>query len=293
MANKMFLAFLLNGFFSLFELAGSFLTGSISIASDAVHDLGDAITIGISWFLEKKSNRQPDETYTYGYRRYSVLAGLFTTLVLLFGSVAVIYHAFGRILTPKEIRYDSMILFAVVGVLVNFIAAYVTHGGNSVNQKAVNLHMLEDVLGWIAVLLGAIVIKVTHFWVIDPILSILVAAFVLVNALKNLKNALDILLEKAPREISVSQLEALILTIDGVMDVHHIHLRSIDGITHYATLHLVTDENPKTIKQAVKETLHQHGISHVTLELETPGEDCHEKTCTTEANVSCCHHHHH
>lgn len=289
----MFLAFLLNGFFSVFELAGSFITGSISIASDAIHDLGDAITIGISWLLEKKSNRQPDDVYTYGYRRYSVLAGLFTTLVLLAGSVTVISHAVGRILTPKEVHYDSMILFAVVGVVVNFCAAYVTHGGHSVNQKAVNLHMLEDVLGWIAVLLGAIVIKVTRFWVVDPILSILVAAFVLVNALKNLKNALDILLEKTPRQQSVKQLESLILENDGVIDVHHIHLWSMDGITHYATLHLVTNEAPEVMKNAVRETLHHHGIAHVTLELETPGEHCHERICTTDASAPCCHHHHH
>ena len=146
--RNILIAFILNFAFSIFEFIGGAITGSVAIVSDAVHDIGDAMSIGASYFLEKKSKKQPDETYTYGYARYSVMGGVITTFVLIFGSVAVIYNAILRIVNPVEINYDGMIVFAVVGVVVNLAAAYFTREGDSINQKAVNLHMLEDVLGW-------------------------------------------------------------------------------------------------------------------------------------------------
>lgn len=292
MATKMMLAFFFNLIFSVVELAGSLLTGSVAIASDALHDLGDAVTIGISCFLEKKSNRQPDQYYTYGYRRYSVLAGFFGTLILLAGSGVVISHAVGRIISPRPVHHDGMILFGICGVVFNGIAAYVTHGGESVNQRAVNLHMLEDVLGWIVVLFGAVVMKFTGIWWIDPVLSMGVALFLMINGVKNLKQSLNILLQKAPDGICADEIQDALLGTEGVCDVHHLHLWSMDGISHCATLHLVTNENSHTVKEAVREVFHRHGISCVTLELEAQGEHCHELSCITEAVSSCCHHHH-
>jgi len=293
MANNMIVAFLLNLLFSVFELLGGFLTGSISIASDAVHDLGDAISIGISCFLEKKSNLPPDSNYTYGYRRYSVLAGLFSTLFLLVGSLVVIYHAVLRFFHPVPIHYSGMIGFAVVGIVCNGAAAFVTREGDSVNKRAVNLHMLEDVLGWIGVLLGAIVMKLTGFSLIDPILSITVAGFILVNALKNLGDIFRIFLVKTPEGISVEEVKNRLLEIDGVRDVHHIHLWSMDGESVYATLHLVTDENSVEIKEAVRHLLSHHGIFHVTVELEAVGEACGEPVCRVRVSEHHhCHHHH-
>ena len=291
--RKMIWAFCLNLCFAAVEFFGSFVTGSVAIASDALHDLGDAVTIGIACFFEKKSNGDPDEIYTYGYRRYSVLAGFFGTFILLIGSVIVIVHAVGRIFAPQPIHYNRMILFGIFGVLCNGIAACVTHGGESVNQKAVHLHMAEDVLGWICVLLGAVVMKFTRFSLIDPLLSIGVALFLIINAAKNLKRSLEILLEKAPSRISVSGVKELLLKTDGVLDVHHIHLWSMDGITNYATLHLVTDENPHEMKEAVKELLREQGISHITLETETAKEHCDETSCVLHSVGTCCHHHHH
>ena len=294
MANNMVIAFLLNLIFSVFELVGGFVTGSISIASDAVHDLGDAISIGISCFLEKKSALPPDYNYTYGYRRYSVLAGLFSTLFLLMGSLVVIYHAVLRFFHPVPIHYSGMIGFAVVGILCNGVAAFVTREGDCVNKRAVNLHMLEDVLGWIGVLLGAVVMKLTGFSLIDPILSILVAGFILVNALKNLGDIFRIFLVKTPEGISVEEVKNRLLALEGVRDVHHIHLWSMDGESVYATLHLVTDENPAKIKEAVRHLLSHHGISHVTVELEAVGEACGEPVCRGRVSEHHhCHHHHH
>ena len=170
--RNIFIAFILNLAFSIFEFAGGIFTGSVAIISDAIHDIGDATSIGVALFLEKKSKKQPDDRYTYGYGRYSVIGSVLTTLILLLGSVLVIYNAVLRMIRPVEINYDGMIMFAIVGVCVNLGAALLTRNGSSLNQKAVNLHMLEDVLGWIVVLIGAIVMRFTNFYLIDPLMSI-------------------------------------------------------------------------------------------------------------------------
>lgn len=296
--KKILVAFLLNLCFSVFEFIGGIFTGSVAIISDAVHDIGDAASIGIAYFLEKKSRRQPDMTYTYGYARYSVIGSVVTTLILLFGSCAVIYNAVLRILSPTEIRYDGMILFAIVGLIVNFCAAVFTREGDSLNQKAVNLHMLEDVLGWAVVLIGAVVMRFTDFSLLDPIMSIGVAAFILIHAIRSLKEALELFLEKTPRGIEVDEIREHITEIEGVLDVHHIHIWSMDGQSNYATMHIVTDAEPHSIKEAVRDELKAHGIGHATLELEGKNEHCHEECCRVEfagggGHVHSHHHHHH
>lgn len=286
--KNILIAFILNAVFSVFELVGGILIGSTAILSDAIHDAGDAVSIGMSYFLEKKSKKQPDDIFTYGYTRYSVLGGLLTTLTLLLGSVIMIYNAVLRIFSPTEIHYNGMIVFAVVGVIVNLCAAYVTHGAKSINQRAVNLHMFEDVLGWIVVLIGAVVMRFTDFALLDPLLSIAVSAYILFHAIRNLKKILDLFLQKSP--INTTQLQEHLSDIDGVSDVHHIHLWSLDDHTHCATLHIVTDCSPYEIKTAVREKLKEHGIAHATIETETPSEPCLEPRCHTEYHP---HHHHH
>ena len=292
--KNILIAFILNLAFSVFEFIGGVFTGSVAIISDAVHDLGDAASIGISYFLEKKSKRQPDEKYTYGYARYSVIGGVLTTMILLFGSVVVIFNALNRIAKPTEINYDGMIIFAVIGACVNFGAAFFTRDGDSLNQKAVYLHMLEDVLGWVVVLVGAIVMRFTDFALIDPIMSIGVAVFILINAIKNLKEAVELFLEKTPHGVDVKEIKEHITEIDGVLDVHHIHIWSMDGQANYATMHIVTNSDSHQIKEKVREELQEHGIIHATLELETSDEHCHETYCHVEVSkTSSGHHHHH
>ena len=291
--RNILIAFLLNFAFSIFELVGGIFTGSVAILSDAVHDIGDATSIGASYFLEKKSKKQPDEAYTYGYARYSVIGSVITTLILLVGSVLVVYNAVNRIFNPVEINYNGMILFAVVGVAVNFCAAFFTREGGSLNQKAVNLHMLEDVLGWLVVLIGAVVMRFTDFALLDPALSIAVAVFIFVNAIKGLREALDIFLEKTPHGMDVHEIEHHVSEIEGVLGVHHVHVWTMDGQNNYATMHIVTNGDPHKIKHAVREELAEHGVGHVTLELECEGEHCHEEHCHVEVNAHAGHHHHH
>jgi len=173
--RNILIAFILNLSFSVFEFVGGIITGSVAIMSDAVHDIGDAASIGVSYLLEKKGEK------------YSLIGAFITTLTLLIGSIVTICNAIGRLMDPAKINYDGMIVFAIVGVGVNLCAAFVTREGDSLNQKAVNLHMLEDVLGWIVVLIGAIVMRFTDFALLDPIMSIGVSAFILINAIRNLK----------------------------------------------------------------------------------------------------------
>lgn len=293
--KNILIAFLLNAAFSVLEFIGGILTGSVAILSDAVHDLGDATSIGVSYYLERKSKRAPDERYTYGYARYSVIGSFLTVMILLLGSCAVISHALRRMVTPEPIHYDGMIVLSVIGIAVNLCATLVTRKGSSLNQKAVNLHMLEDVLGWVAVLIGAIVMRWTGWSMLDPLLSIGVAVFILIHAVASLQSIKEIFLEKTPREVDLRELREHLTAIDGVLDVHHIHVRSIDGQNHCATMHVIAEGDFSQVKKKIRQELKAHGIGHVTLELEVEGEPCGDDCCRIFCGESVGHarHHHH
>ena len=288
--KNIWIAFLLNLSFSVFELFGGLFTGSIAILSDSVHDIGDAMSIGLSYVLEKKSKKKPDNIYTYGYIRYSVIGSIITSTILLTGSIFVIYEAVKRLINPQEINYNGMIIISIIGVLVNTLAALATKEGNSLNQKSVNLHMLEDVLGWVVVLIGSILIKFTSITYIDAILSIGVALFILRHAARNIKEVLDLFLEKTPENIDIEELKHHLKEIKGIIDIHHIHIRSIDGYNNFMTLHAVVKKYDSEIKKQIKEELEEHGICHSTIELELENEECKNKTCKLEHHE---HHHHH
>lgn len=293
--KKMLFAFFLNLAFSIFEFVGGIFTNSVAIMSDAVHDLGDAISIGVSCYLESKSKKKPDSNFTYGYLRYSILGALITSVVLVCGSLFVIANSTYRIFVPKEINYDGMLIFAIIGVAVNFIAAFITRDGDSLNQKAVNLHMLEDVLGWIVVLIGSLVMKFTNFSIIDSIMSIGIGVFILINAFKNVKDSVDVFLEKSPVDTDVKEIAEHIQSIGGVQDVHHLHVWTLDGNVNCATIHVVADDDIQNIKRFIREEFKEHGIQHVTIEIETSQDRCSEKECTinNQKKCGCCHAHHH
>ena len=291
--KNILIAFLLNITFSIFELIGGTLTGSIAILTDSLHDIGDALSIGISYFLEKKSKKKADHKHTYGYIRYSVAGSLITLVILLIGSVFVIYESIKRLFNPVTINYDGMIIFAIFGVIVNTVATLVTCKGDSLNQKSVNIHMLEDVLGWIVVLIGSILMKFTDITYIDSILSIVVALFILINCAIQFKRIVDIFLEITPSNVDIEELRKHLLKINGVKDIHHIHVRSIDGYNNFATLHVVVDKYDSKIKDKVKEELAEHNIAHSTVEEELVDEDCFDKTCKIKPIKEEHHHHHH
>lgn len=294
--KRIFIAFILNLLFSVVEFIGGALTGSVAIISDSVHDLGDSISIGLSYILEEKSKKAPDDKYTYGYLRYSVLGSLIMTVILIIGSVFVIINALDRLINPVPIDYNGMLVLAVLGMVINLVASFFTRDGDSLNQKAVSLHMFEDVLGWGIVLVGAIVMKFTDITYIDPLMSIGVAIFILVHTFRNLKEICDIFFEKTPDGIDIAELVHHLKELEGVIDVHHFHIRTLDGFNHIATLHIVTGSDPAIVKKAVKEELSKHGISHSTIEIESPDEECADLTCHPKAhnhNHSHNHGHHH
>ena len=292
--KNMLIAFLLNLAFAAFEVFGGIFTGSVAILSDAVHDLGDAVSIGASVALEKISKKSPDDKYTYGYARFSTLGGLFSVVVLLVGSAIAIYHAILRFIHPAPIRYNEMILFAVVGVAVNLLATLFTRGGKSVNQKAVNLHMLEDVLGWIVVLIGAIVMRFTGFALLDGILSIIVALYILIHALTHLKEIGDLFLLKTPAWLDAKAIKEELLTVDGVESIEHFHLWAVDEEKCVATLHVKTKTPDEGIKIAVRERLKERGIVHATIEVgEGETQPCPLSLCDHTHGHGCHHHGHH
>ena len=291
--KNILIAFLLNISFSILEFIGGAFSNSVAIMSDAIHDFGDAISIGVSYFLERKSKKGPDEKYTYGYIRYSVMGSLITTVILLVGSLIVVFNSIKRIISPVEVNYNGMLIFAVFGVIINFGAAYFTREGDSLNQKSVNLHMLEDVLGWVVVLIGAIIMKFTDISLIDPIMSICVSSYILINTFKNFQEIVDLFLEKTPKGINISELEEHLTEIKGVIGVHHIHVWSIDGYSHFATMHIITNEDGEKIKKKIKEELKEHGIGHSTIEIERENEHCKDEECHVEVAEAGGHHHHH
>ena len=291
--KNILIAFVLNLVFSLIEIVGGLFTNSVAILSDAIHDFGDAFSIGVSCFLEGKSKKKPDETYTYGYLRYSVLGAFITTIILTIGSIVVLTSAIFRIIHPVSLHYEGMILLAILGIVINFLAAYKTREGDSLNQKAVNLHMLEDVLNWVVVFIGAIVMKFTDITYIDSIMSIGIALFLLKQALENLKNILNLFLAKVPSNLHVNEIKKELLKIPKVENVHHIHVWSMDGVHHYATMHVVVSgKYDFELKNTIKDKLKEMGIMHSTLEMENREEECTESECVV-APVNISHHHHH
>ena len=289
--KNILIAFLLNFFFAIFEFIGGFFTGSISIISDAFHDFLDSISIGISFILEKISKQKPNSDYTFGYGRYSTLGALITTMILIIGSLLMIKNAIDRLINPVSIYYDGMLFFALIGVIVNLFATYFTRGGQSLNQKSVNLHMIEDVIGWIIVFIGAIVMKFSQIDFLDPLMSIVVSIFIMFQACSNFKKIIFLFLDKVPRHISIQHIKENLVKLDGVEEIHHIHVWSLDGINNYATMHIVLNKNYSVnIKKLIREQLKIYGICHVTLEFETKEELCSGNDCKKEFEMFPSHH---
>jgi len=272
-------AFFLNLGFTILEIVGGLWTNSLAILSDALHDLGDSFSLGLAWFLEKYSDRKPDSTFSYGYRRFSLLAALINTLVLIIGSIFIMSRAIPRLIEPEHSNAQGMVLFAVGGIVINGLAVLRLRRGTSLNVRVVMLHLLEDVLGWMAVLIVGVVLLFKDIHILDPILSILVTLYVLFNVIRNLRKTLTLFLQGVPENISIIRLEDELKGLHGVKSVHHTHVWSLDGERHVLTTHLVveaslTRENILSIKRKIKVKTRKMNISHTTVEIEYEGEDC-------------------
>ena len=267
------IAFLLNLGFTILEIIGGLWTNSLAILSDALHDLGDSLSLGLAWRLDKLSKKEYDEKYSYGYKRFSLLAALINTIVLLIGSIFILSEAIPRILNPEPVNQYGMLFFALGGILVNGIAVLRLRGGKSMNAQVVSLHLLEDVLGWVAVLVVSIVLIFKEIHILDPILSILITLYVLYNAVNNLRRTISVFLQAVPDDIDVLDVEEKLLNIDKVMDTHHTHIWSLDGEHNVLTTHIVVGEETTkndvlVVKNKIKSLIGGFNCEHVTIEIE-------------------------
>ncbi len=272
-------AFFLNLGFTVFEIVGGLYTNSLAILSDAVHDLGDSLSLGMAWFLEKHSHRESDHRYSYGYRRFSLLAALVNTVVLVVGSLYVLSEAVPRLLAPQHSDAGGMAVLAVIGILVNGTAVLRLRRGQSLNSQVVAWHLLEDVLGWVAVLIVSLTLLAADIHVLDPILSILISLYVLYNVVRNLRKTLALFLQAVPDAIALPEVEHALGSIEGVRSLHHTHVWSLDGEHHVLTTHLVVDGNAgkealMRIKRDANRLTAGMGLEHATIELEFEDEDC-------------------
>jgi len=271
-------ALLLNTAFTIIEIIGGIFTNSMAILSDALHDLGDTLALGLSWYLEKKSLQGRTNDYSYGYKRFSLLGAVTTSLILLSGSVIIIVNAIPRLIAPEETHSLGMMGFALVGILANGLAYFRLTGGKTLNEKAVKLHLLEDVLGWVSVLIGSIVIYFTDWFIIDPILSIGIAAYILLNTFKNLSKAVKVFLQGVPEELNIDKVGENLSNVEGVLSFHDLHVWSMDGIKNVLTVHLVIADHLEHKRYDIKAEARSHmaelGIQHCTFEIELEREPC-------------------
>jgi cobalt-zinc-cadmium efflux system protein len=277
-------AFFLNLSFTAIELIGGLLTNSVAIMSDAVHDFGDSLSLGLAWYFQKLSGRQSTKRYTYGYKRFSLLGAIVNSAVLLAGSVFIVARAVPRLINPQETDATGMLALAVIGVLVNGAAAFRTSKASSINERVVSLHLQEDVLGWAAVLVGSVVMRFTGLTVIDPMLSVAIACFVLANVFKNIRQVLPILLQGVPPDIDSASVEDTLRGIDGISGVHDLHIWSLDEEYNVLTVHVALNEAVPAealvnLKGDIRAILKDEGIQHATIEFETPDEVCGLEGC--------------
>lgn len=266
-------AFFLNLTFTIFEFIGGYYTNSVAIMADAVHDLGDSLSLGLSWHLDKKSKQQRDNKFTFGYKRFSLLGALITGLVLVVGSGFILIKTIPRLIHPEHADAQGMFWFAIVGILVNGFSVIKLSGGKTLNEKMVRWHLIEDVIGWVAVFIVSIVLMFYDVPILDPLLSLVIIAYVLFNVIKNLKETFLVFLQGVPSDIDYEAIEKKILELAEVKSVHRVHVWSLDGASNVMTIHVVindveTSSEMLFAKRKVREILNDYSIEHSTIEIE-------------------------
>jgi cobalt-zinc-cadmium efflux system protein len=271
--------FFLNFGFTIFEIVGGILTNSIAIISDALHDFGDTISIGLAWYLEKYSHKKSDHKYTYGYGRFSLLGALINAMVLIIGSTFVLANAIPRIIEPQATNAEGMIIFAIIGVIVNGAAVFKLKNEESMNARVMMLHLLEDVLGWIAIFAVAIALLFWQTYILDAILSIMITFYILFNVTVNLKKTISLFLQATPDHIQLEMIDEKLKSIDKVISSHHTHVWSLDGANHILTTHLIVEKSTTRdeivrIKSKCKQLFEDLKMTHFTIEIELEDEVC-------------------
>lgn len=274
-------AFFLNLLFTMIEFVGGIYTNSLAIMSDALHDLGDSFSLGLSWYFQKLSKKEANHKFSYGYKRFSLLGAIINSVILTVGSVFIMIEAFPRLIKPEQSDAQGMMWLAILGIIVNGIAVLRLNKGTSLNEKVVALHLFEDVLGWSAILLGSIIMQFYEVPILDPILSLSIAAYILYNVTKNIKESLHIILQGTPKNINTENIKKSILSFREISDIHNCHLWTMDGEYNVLTVHLVLNTSMKEVdkiadvKSKIKQMLSdKFSLKNVTLEIELNKEVC-------------------
>ena len=265
--------------FSLIELIGGVLTHSMAVLSDALHDLGDSFALILSLYMEKVAERKRDAVFSFGYKRFSLLAALINGVILLVGSGLILSQAIPRIFSPVPVHTDGLLALAVLGILVNGWAALRLQKGKSSNEAMLSWHLLEDVLGWVAILIMGIAMKFGDFPFLDPLLSIAFAALIIWNAFKNVKKVLRVFLQSIPDDVDLKIIESKLCEHPLIVSVHDTHVWSLDGEYHVLTAHVVvaalaSNQEITALKSQVRKQMEALSIEHTTLEIEYENDCC-------------------
>jgi cobalt-zinc-cadmium efflux system protein len=276
----MLIALLLNTIFLIIEFIGAEIYSSVAIFADAIHDVGDTFVLALSAFFIVLARLPSIKQFTYGLPRLSLLGGGITALFLISGSVFSLFNAAWRLYEPISPVASGMVGMAILGIVVNSAGYWsINRSSTSISGKIISLHLVEDLLGWIAILVGALVMLLVHAPIIDPLLSIAISLFVLWHAAKRGSTIAKLFLEGVPEGIDEQLIENAIKAVPNVSGIHDTHIWSLDGELHLMTCHVVvskgiTLDSAIATKDKIRTLLEQHNIWHCTIELEMEGFNC-------------------
>ena len=264
-------AFFLNLSYAIVEFIAGGIFGSSAVLADSVHDLGDAIAIGISAFLETISNREEDRQYTLGYKRFSLLGALVTAVILITGSILVILENTTKLFNPQPVNDEGILWLGMIAVTINVLASLVVRKGQTKNESILSLHFLEDTLGWLAVILMAIVLRFTDWYILDPLLSLVISIFILIKAIPRFWSTLKIFLDAVPEGVEAGNLEKDLQTLTNVNSVNQLSIWSMDGLENNAIIHICIKDWEKIMetKEAVRQFLEERGVQNITIEVDS------------------------
>ena len=263
-------AFFLNLSYAIVEFIAGGIFGSSAVLADSVHDLGDAIAIGISAFLETISNREEDRQYTLGYKRFSLLGALVTAVILITGSILVILENIAKIFHPQPVNDEGILWLGILAITINVLASLVIRKGQTKNESILSLHFLEDTLGWVAVILMAIVLRFTDWYILDPLLSIAISFFILSKALPRFWRTLKIFLDAVPEGVDIQKIKTDLAELDHVASINQLNLWTMDGLEKNAIVHVCLKEmeHMETCKESIRIFLKDCGFQNITIEVD-------------------------
>ena len=283
--GRMWIVFALTATFFVAEVVGGIVFNSLALLSDAAHMFTDVMALAIAIAAIRLSRLPADRKRTFGYYRFEILAAAFNASLLFLVAIYILYEAYQRWLAPAPIQSLGMLAVAAAGLVVNLIGMYLLRGGaeHSMNVKGAYLEVWADALGSVAVIIGAVVVWLTGWTRVDPLIAVLIALWVLPRTWTLLKQSVNVLLEGVPEGVDLAAIESCLLAVPGVRGVHDLHVWAIGSGKTSLTAHLVIDSDqthPQEVLDAAAERLrHEFNITHTTVQAEINHCDPHGAQC--------------